>query len=298
MPLGAAFVKAAIAGFTKPAPRAGSRRERRSYGQLRRTIAWPAETEFMSAPSRYWLTDLVLDNPVFIRAAMPRVMRRARHEVRGVLLCLPLGVSVLLGIYLRSVTSEDAAGIIGIIAAWAWAGLTVIVAALESSRSIGQERLQGTWEMLVLTRLGGGAIVTGKLLGALVPLWYVGAALLPFCLVLLYSTADLAWAYILLGVYALAIIGGTAAASIGLCCSLLFRTILSAQLATVTAGWVATNVVPGLLLLPFGLIYGDGSGALYYALFAVIALAPGYIALALLLTRFDHLDRRFREARG
>jgi hypothetical protein len=252
----------------------------------------------MSDPSRGWFADMVLDNPVFIRAAMPRVVRRARHEVRGVLFCLPVGLSALLGIYLRSITDEDAAGIIGIIAACAWAGLTVIVAALESSRSIGQERLQGTWDMLVLTRLGGRAIVTGKLLGALIPLWCVGGALLPFCLALLYTWVDPNWAYILLAAYATAIIGGTAAASLGLCCSMLFRTIFSAQLATVVAGWVATNVLPGLLLMPFGLIWWDGSGVLYFALFAVIALAPGYIALALLLTRFDHLDRRFREARG
>jgi len=252
----------------------------------------------MAAPSRSWLTDMVLDNPIVHRAAVPGELQGASPGTRSVLLCLPLAASVLLGVYVRSITDADAAGVVGLGGAWAWAGLTVIVAALGASRSVGEERLRGTWDMLILTRLGPGAIVVGKVIGPLIQPWYVGGALLPFCLILLHAWPEPIWPLILLGAYSAAIIGGTAAASLGLCCSMLFRTIFSAQLATVVAGWVATNVLPGLLLMPFGLIWWDGPGVLYFALFAVIALAPGYIALALLLTRFDHLDRRFREARG
>ncbi|MFB3882215.1 MAG: hypothetical protein ACE149_13190 [Armatimonadota bacterium] len=257
------------------------------------------EHQRMSAPSRSRFADLVLDNPVFVRAAVPRLLRRRSHEVRGVLLCLPLGLAVLLGLYLRSVADAEVGGIIALVAVWAWAGLTVIVGALGAARSIGEERLQGTWDMLVLSRLGRGAIVIGKVFGPLVPLWYVGLALLPFCLILLYAWPEPIWPQVLLGAYSAATIGGTAAASLGLCCSMLFRTILGAQLATVVGGWVAMSFVPGLVLAPLRimLLWGWG-GATYYVAHGLLTVAPGAAALALLLTRFDRLDRRFRQGPG
>jgi hypothetical protein len=251
----------------------------------------------MSEAAQGWFDRVVLDNPIIRREAVPRAIRRASPGVRQGLLAAALIGPAVLGVYLRSI-GDEFSSIIGLVAVWAWAGLTVLVAGLETSRAIGQERLQGTWDMLVLTRLGGRAIVTGKLLGALVPLWCVGVALLPFCLIVLYSTADLGWAYILLGAYATAIIGGTAAASLGLCCSMLFRTILGAQLATVFAGWVAAQLLPALAMVPIDLMMVDSHDVLTYGAYAAIILEPGYIALAILLTRLEHLDRRFRQGRG
>ena len=242
----------------------------------------------MSEAARGWFEQVVLDNPIIRREAVPRAIRRASIPVRQAV------AAAALGVYLRSVGGEFA-DMVGFVPLWAWAGLTVLVAALTTSRAIGQERVQGTWDMLVLTRLGGRAIVAGKLLGALLPLWAVGVALFPFCLPLVYAPENPDWALHLLGAYALAIIGGTAAASLGLCCSMLFRTIFSAQLATVFAGWVAAQLLPALVMVPVRLMMGDSPNVLAYA---AIMLAPGYIALVILLTRFEHLDRRFRQGRG
>jgi hypothetical protein len=46
------------------------------------------------------------------------------------------------------------------------------------------------------------------------------------------------------------------------------------------------------------LMIADSPGVLTYGASAAIMLAPGYIALVILLTRFEHLDRRFRQGRG
>jgi ABC-type transport system involved in multi-copper enzyme maturation permease subunit len=251
----------------------------------------------MSEAAQGWFEQVVLDNPIIRREAVPRAIRRASPTVRQALVAAALIGPAVLGVYLRSVGGEFASGI-GLVAVWAWAGLTVLVAALETSRAIGQERLQGTWDMLVLTRLGGRAIVAGKLLAALLPLWAVGLALFPFCLPLVYAPENPDWALHLLGAYAVATIGGTAAASLGLCCSMLFRTIFGAQLATVFAGWVAAQLLPLLVMMPMALMIADSPGVLTYGASAAIMLAPGYIALVILLTRFEHLDRRFRQGRG
>jgi hypothetical protein len=251
----------------------------------------------MSEAAQGWFEQVVLDNPIIRREAVPRAIRRASPGVRQGLLAAALIGPAVLGVYLRSI-SDEFASIIGLVAVWAWAGLTVLVAALETSRAIGQERLQGTWDMLVLTRVGGRAIVAGKLLGALLPLWAVGVILLPFCLPLIYAPENPDWALHLLGAYAVATIAGTAAASLGLCCSMLFRTIFGAQLATVFAGWVAAQLLPALAMVPIDLMMVDSHDVLTYGAYAAIILEPGYIALAILLTRFEHLDRRFRQGRG
>ncbi len=236
-----------------------------------------------------WRPDL-LDNPILRREAVPRLIRRAGPGIRFILAVVALGGSVLLGDYLASI-SRGFSEVIATAAVMAWSGLSLLVAALSSSSSIAQERMSGTWEALIMSRLGGRGIVLGKLLGTLLPLWTVGVILLPMVLLLLAgSRADPDILRAILVAYGVATVGGAAAASLGLYCSMRCRSVASAQFLTIVLGVIITLVAQFGALILTGPVYVSG-GVLYGVVYFVLLLTPGSLMLVDLLTRFDTLER-------
>ncbi len=246
-----------------------------------------------------WFSYIVLDNPIIRREALPRVLRRASPRGRWCVLASTLIAVALVGLYLRGIAGEIAP-IIGLVALWAWAGLSVVVVALETSRAIGQERLAGSWDMLILSRLGGPAIVVGKLLAALLPLWAVGIAVIPFA-ALLCLGADPGLPIQIPIACAVAVFAGIAAASLGLWCSMSFRSIFTAQLVTAFIGWFTLQIMPivaALVLEKFGMGLSEMPGTAHIMFGSSTILVPGFTALLVMLTRFHRLDRAFRRGRG
>jgi hypothetical protein len=256
----------------------------------------------MNAPSqRGWFADL-LDNPILRREAVPRIIRRASPNIRAMLAVLALGGSFVLGAYLTAISDAGVLAAIAIAAVSAWSGLSLLVAAFSSSRSIAQERMSGTWDALIMSRLGGRGIVLGKLLGTLLPLWTVGVILLPMVLLLLAASwANWPWAareilYAILAAYGLAIGGGTAAASLGLYCSMRCRTVASAQFLMIVLGVIITMVAQfGSIMATFPVLILD-SPIPYVVIHGTLLLLPGFLMLVDLLTRFNTLERYHRRS--
>jgi ABC-type Na+ efflux pump permease subunit len=215
--------------------------------------------------------------------------------------------SLAAGIVLTGVF-EDLAKSIAYTGVYAWAGLTVVVAALQASRSIAQERTAGTWDALIMSPLGAKGIVFGKLFGVLLPLWAVGLLFLlgalPMALV---SDDPLAAGLYLLIACCVAVAAGTAAASLGLYCSMRCRTIMSAQLLTIGLGvaiMMFAQCGAPLAMFPFGLlvaaadpVWGLVPAVLFAVATAALPLLPGFILLWYLLARFDRLDGYHRGTR-
>jgi ABC-type transport system involved in cytochrome c biogenesis permease component len=213
-----------------------------------------------------------------------------------------LGGSLVLGAYLAAI-SKGFSEVIAIAAVSAWSGLSLLVAAFSSSRSIAQERMSGTWEALIMSRLGGRGIVLGKLLGTLLPLWTVGVVLLPMVLLLLAASWPRAAPealYTILAAYGMAIGGGTAAASLGLYCSMRCRTVASAQFLMIVLGVIITMVAQFaaicLMFLASDMPTAYGHDVLYRLVHLTLLLLPGLLMLVDLLTRFDTLERYHRRS--
>lgn len=254
------------------------------------------------AAANSWRSDL-LDNPILRREAVPRLIRRASPNTRAILAAFALACSLVVGVFLAGIGGQ-LGGVIAYAAVYTWAGLTVVFAALHASRSIAQERMSGTWDALVMSRLRGRGIVLGKLLGVLLPLWAVGLLLLPVVLPVALASREplVVLGYVLIA-YASALIPGAAAASLGLYCSMRCRTIMSAQFLTIVLGVIISMVTPfghTMMVLPMGLLAAVAGAPFGYATFlygivgAVLPLLPGFIMLWLLLARFDTLDAYHR----
>ncbi len=249
----------------------------------------------MSAPPKRLRFADLLDNPILRREAVPRIIRRASPRVRVILAVVALGGSFVLGAYLATI-SEGFSEVIARAAASAWSGLSLLVAAFSSSRSITQERMSGTWDALIMSRLGGRGIVLGKLLGTLLPLWSVGVILLPVVVLLLAaSRPDPAILYAILTAYGAVIVGGVAATSLGLYCSMRCRAVASAQFLTIVLAFIITMVAQfgaRSLMFAVGDMSGEYvySGVLYGVVYFTLLLTPGFLMLLDLLTRFDTLD--------
>ena len=147
-------------------------------------------------------------------------------------------------------------------AVWMWAGITVLVVAAQTSRAIVQERAQGTWDALLLTRLRPREIVWGKLLGSLIPMWLLGIPLLPACLVAGARTPAsshlgywLSLSPLAFGL-ATATIGALGLGSLGLYASMRCSSVWAAQLWTFIPLLTLSHLaaVAGLFFLPVLLI--------------------------------------------
>jgi hypothetical protein len=256
------------------------------------------------AAANSWREDL-LDNPILRREAVPRIIRRASADARAILAAFAFACSLMVGVFLAGI-GEEVGGVIVYAAVYTWAGFTVLMGALHASRAVAQERMAGTWDALIMSRLGGRGIVIGKLLATLLPLWVFGVLLLVCALpITLMGPDPLEMNLYLLIAYGTAVIAGTAAASLGLYCSMRCRTIMSAQFLTIVLGAAILMFAQcgGVVLIPLGLVGSLAASAslsrsiltpLYAVFQGALPLLPGFIMLWHLLARFDALDRQHR----
>lgn len=178
---------------------------------------------------------IIRDNPIFWREAVPRALRNAHPRVRDVVIVAAAALSTFGGMAVASLPWREP-GLLGIFLAVIWAAVTLMVVPSHAARAIVQERLQGTWDALVLTRLSPADIFLGKLFATLLPVWVIGFLFLPTCAMLAanepfahYRTSALANVAL---VYAAGTIGSLATAAVGLFVSARCASIWSAQLWT------------------------------------------------------------------
>ena len=211
----------------------------------------------------------ILDNPIIWREAMPRGLRRAAPGM-----CIAVIAAATLVFLIAAVVAVRrmpvwADGVAEVIA-YGWAGTTALAATIRCSGAIVRERVLGTWDALILSRLGPRGIILGKLLAALLPLWTLGLALLP-ALIVLAAPAPIGERFlVLLPAYGVAAFAGISFASLGLYCSMR---------ASTPGGALATAVTLIVLTL---------------TCLSFIAFAGGFVALLYLLYRFHALDKAHR----
>ncbi|UCH33263.1 MAG: hypothetical protein JSV65_11850 [Armatimonadota bacterium] len=239
----------------------------------------------------------VVDNPIIRREAVPRRLRRA-----GPLPWLGLASgAVLVPFIIAGVAAQrndwvtDWADALAYFIAFCWAAVISFVASAHTCRAIVQERALGTWDALVISRLGAKGIVFGKLLGTLLPLWMLGLVILPALMLLVDLSATTDGALPLWIAYGLAIAGSASFASLGLYCSMRSWTAAGSQAATaaVIAGLV---ILPPLLTaaVPSHLWLNPTTEGVWGIAYAAVVLLPGFLALLHLLLRFDKLDKARR----
>lgn len=236
---------------------------------------------------------VIIDNPILWREAVPRPLRRARpwHWVGLTLLIALLPVAIVL------VLGDEETSVLGYVLIWIWALCTILIGMMHTCRSIVQERVQGTWDLLVLSRLRPHEIVFGKLLAALLPSWTLGFLLLPTAVCLI-AMSRIPEPYLpLLYGYIVAVVGGAAAASLGLYCSMRCASVGNAQLLAFMIAFVTyamTAIVMGVAV-PV-LAFGTESMILLIVVATLVLLTPGIASLADLLYRFYRLDGAHRGA--
>jgi ABC-type transport system involved in multi-copper enzyme maturation permease subunit len=240
---------------------------------------------------------ILVDNPIIWREGVPKALRRADPNV----LVLAGGASVLFlflgAAYLGNLRVEGA-DFLGYLAAACWSGATVLVTISHTSRSIAHERFQGTWDLLVLSRLRPVDIVLGKLFAVLLPLWFVGLMALPGCLALVlgqasdmlpllaYTCATAVLASISFG--GLGLYFSMRCASAGSALVAAFLSVLGlSTIGNVIVGAFLALVGPELSILPWAHLVFSGA----------VILLPGFVALLDLVWRFDRLDAAHRGLR-
>lgn len=234
---------------------------------------------------------ILADNPIIWREGVPRPLRRADPVVQ--LLCGAAGVLVplLLAAYWLRLGLDDSE-MLGYLVAYAWAGGAVVIALSNGARSIAQERAQGTWDALVVSRLGAAGIVLGKLASLVLPLWAVGLVLLPSCVLLVGMGREGSFSHLVYA-YVAATLGGGSLASLGLYCSMRCSSVSNAQLLSFLCV-LALAVVSGGLMALLGMPFDTFMGVFGAALFVV----PGLLAALDLIVRFNELDAYGREGPG
>ncbi len=246
---------------------------------------------------RRTLVTALSDNPVLYYMALPK---RLRHRPAATLILFFGGLAIagMLGGWALVRAYPGVGAVVGFVVGLVWALLTVLVPVAQLAGDILGERQKRTWEMLVMTPLGPAGIILGKVLGTLLPLWTLGAMLLPFVFVLTYpATRGAPWREVwflplLLAIYVGTVLTSASFGLLALYCSMRCTSTISAQL-------LAFGVVFGLqfcssictmplalalLLIPFAI------PVVQY----VLLLAPGAIAGWHMIARFEQLDKRSR----
>ncbi len=194
---------------------------------------------------------IIRDNPIFRREGVPRRLRNASPNVWSVLAVLLAALSGFGGVYLARWNWESP-DLLAAVIAWLWAVIALLVIPSHTSRAIIQERLQGSWEAVVLTRLRPAEIFFGKLFAVLIPIWLVGLLFLPSCLLLAASTPfhlqDGVMLRFVAAAYAAGTVGGLAVGAIGLLASMRCSSIWAAQLwaylpIVIMVGALAASIV-------------------------------------------------------
>jgi len=172
---------------------------------------------------------IIRDNPILQREGMPKLLRHTSRDAR---LYIAVGAALSSAILalLLSQLHWKFSDLLAQIIAWGWGGIITLIVPSYSARTIVQERLQGTWDSVILSRLRPSEIIFGKLLAPLLPFWLWGLFFLPSCLILALTGSSLKKMFsplpmpitpllLVLLAYAWAIIGSFSAASFALYCS-------------------------------------------------------------------------------
>jgi len=166
---------------------------------------------------------------------VPRPLRKAGPVKRSIVVVAAAAASVFVPAYLSRRHWHEPE-MLAVTIAWLWAIVTLMLVPSYTARAIIQERLQGTWDAVVITRLQPTELFLGKLLAPLIPVWVVGLFFLPTCLLFAASQQspyESNWALALVGVaYGAGTIGGLAFGTVGLIASMRCSSIWSAQLWT------------------------------------------------------------------
>jgi len=173
----------------------------------------------------------LLDNPIIWREGIPRVLRRANERTQIAVALGAAATGVLIAIFFvapRPQVAQSAAAVI----AWVYAALAILVTPVYCSRAIAHERALGTWDALVMTRLGGRAIVLGKLLAALLQLWVLGLIMLPMLVVMCVLSPSGTGLAVVARAYGAAVVTPISFGSLGLWCSMRCRGVVGATVAT------------------------------------------------------------------
>ena len=120
---------------------------------------------------------LIIDNPIIRREGVPRFWRSSSQQTK---LLLAGGLVVL---YIATALLSYHAGAVNsclviAVLTWLWAVCAVLVVPARAAQSIVRERLLGTWESLLLSKITAKEIIWGKTLAALLPVWVIGFLLL------------------------------------------------------------------------------------------------------------------------
>jgi ABC-type transport system involved in multi-copper enzyme maturation permease subunit len=175
---------------------------------------------------------IIKDNPILWHSTMPGWLRRASF-LKTALLCA-IAALVTAGLVIPALfLPQDTAQAVISIAVWCWAMGAVIYIGIMTVRAIIQERLQGTWDIILLTRLTPAEIIWGKSLAPQIQMWAVGVLLLPACIGVLCRSSQMDfWAALIMFsiAYASALFEGWAAGAIGIFFSLRSATLSNALL--------------------------------------------------------------------
>jgi len=234
------------------------------------------------------------DNPIIWREAVPKPLRRVPPESW---IALGLSASLIPATLVLTFMETEYDAILGLVTMSGWAACSVLIGMMHTARTIVQERVQGTWDALLLTRLRPREIVLGKLLAALLPLWAVGLILLPTCTALVPISQAPSPLLSPLYLYAGAIVAGFSFASIGLYCSMRCSTVGSAQLLAfllASAVYLVASISTRFCWFIFRLPYRSFTLAFVIALGFELTLLPGLVALLRLIHQFGKLDAAHR----
>jgi ABC-type Na+ efflux pump permease subunit len=148
--------------------------------------------------------------------------------------------------------------------AWGWAGIITLITPSYAARTIVQERLQGTWDAVILSRLYPSEIILGKLLASLFQFWLLGFFLLPSCMLLAFTGTNAGNSFsplhFVLLAYAAGLVGSFTAASFALYfsirCATTTAALLWSYLPLFIMGW--TIHILGLAAIPIMLAGFNG----------------------------------------
>lgn len=209
---------------------------------------------------------------------MPRWLWRAGRRSRiRLLLGAVLLASLIAGLPLlwSRAALHASLSVVGMIL-YGWASVSTLIIPVLTSRAIARERLQGTWDGVILTRLTPAEIIFGKLFAALFPVWAVGLFfLLIFCI-----------QFILVLIFSLSTAGEMIGWGIFICLMLLFN--------------IFSNVAVGAMGLYISMCCANPATALILSYGIIIFscglyIPLGVIALPVLIIMFKDLDNSKRK---
>jgi ABC-type transport system involved in multi-copper enzyme maturation permease subunit len=249
----------------------------------------------------------ISDNPILRRDALPR---RMRSMGTGSLLLLMGSSIVALTFFIlaaaKYVAPLDREIFILLPAIWGIATLWIIPAI--SARTIAQERVLGTWNDLLLSRLRPREIILGKLGAALAPHWLLGMAILPGVALVLINTSltynmpammhkfnELVCFYIF--IYTVSFV----LAMIGIYCSLRCTSVIKAQILSYAYQLLIIFFFYLFFLIPCDLTQIQTFHRSEFMLPAILLVSAvlisgfGLAMLAYCISNFDAVEARHRQ---